>query len=573
MPAGCVQHYDLTASEGAEAVSTLDQRREFQRPRGLHDLTPDLARSAADGGGACSLGARLRQSIAANAIPTVATLVLVWLATVSLVVINYFIPFNFVTLVYMLPVVVAATQWGVWPGIVAAITGAAAADFFFYPPVYTFWIRDPQNVIDLVLFLLIALVTSNLAARLKNEAVNLRRREREIGELHAFSQRLATCLTGRDLIFAMQDYLSHALRYRAVLIATASDGEAPDDGVPPDGVPPDGVPPEIRRAALVLIKADALQGSTIEAHDGKAWLLRVIAPEILGYGAIAVEVGDSPVEITGAVAKRVEAVLDEVMVTFKHLKIKEAIENAKISYQTEVLRDALVGGVSHELRSPLASIIGSCSVLNEMPAVVNDRRASALVDAIGDQAGQLDSEIRDLLNAGRITAKGVLPQLAWTDPTDIVSAALRQKERRLASHRITLDVAADVPLVHVDSALVEQALGQLLENAAKYSPSSSEIKIVSRCEQNCVVLSVQDQGGGLTADELGQLGRRSFRGQSHAAAPSGSGLGLWIASTFIAANGGTLHAESPGPDRGATLSLRLPTVLSDAPELADMLDD
>ena len=563
MPAGCVQHCDLTASEGAEAVSTLDQRRGFQRPRRLHDLTADLARSAVDGRGANGRGARLRQSIAANAIPTVATLVLVWLATVSLVVINYFIPFNFVTLVYMLPVVVAATQWGVWPGIVAAFTGAAAADFFFYPPVYTFWIRDPQNVIDLALFLLIALVTSNLAARLKNEAVNLRRREREIGELHAFSQRLATCLTGRDLIFAMQDYLSHALRYRAVLIATASDSEAPGDGVPP----------EIRRAALVLIKADAPQGSTIEAHDGRAWLLRVIAPEILGYGAIAVEVGDSPVEITGAVAKRVEAVLDEVMVTFKHLKIKEAIENAKLSYQTEVLRDALVGGVSHELRSPLASIIGSCSVLNEMPAIVNDRRASALVDAIGDQAGQLDSEIRDLLNAGRITAKGVLPQLAWTDPTDIVSAALKQKERRLASHRITLDVATDVPLVHVDSALVEQALGQLLENAAKYSPSSSEIKIVSRCEQNCVVLSVQDQGGGLTADELGQLGRRSFRGQSHAAAPSGSGLGLWIASTFIAANGGTLHAESAGPDRGATLSLRLPSVLSDAPELADMLDD
>ena len=82
----------------------------------------------------------------------------------------------------------------------------------------------------------------------------------------------------------------------------------------------------------------------------------------------------------------------------------------------------------------------------------------------------------------RITAKGVLPQLAWTDPTDIVSAALKQKERRLASHRVTLDVAADVPLVHVDSVLVEQALGQLLENAAKYSPSGSDIKIVSRCE-------------------------------------------------------------------------------------------
>ena len=126
---------------------------------------------------------------------------------------------------------------------------------------------------------------------------------------------------------------------------------------------------------------------------------------------------------------------------FKHLKVKEAIEQATINYRTEILRDALVGGVSHELRTPLASILGSCSVLNQMPAIRNDRRSQALVDAIHDQAGQLDNEICDLLNATRITAKGVRPQLAWTDPTDIVSAALKQKERRLASHWVKLDLA------------------------------------------------------------------------------------------------------------------------------------
>ena len=97
--------------------------------------------------------------------------------------------------------------------------------------------------------------------------------------------------------------------------------------------------------------------------------------------------------------------------TLKHLKVKEAIEQATINYRTEILRDALVGGVSHELRTPLASILGSCSVLDEMPAIRNDRQSHALVEAIHDQAGQLDSEIRDLLDATRISAKGVRPQL------------------------------------------------------------------------------------------------------------------------------------------------------------------
>ena len=503
---------------------------------------------------------------ATNAISIVATLALVWLATISLVVLNSLAPLDLVPLIYMLPVVLAATQWGLVPGLVAAVAGAAAADFFFYPPLYSFWLENPQDVVDLLLYLLVAVVTSNLAARVKTKADTLSRREKEISELHAFSQGLATCLTGRDLIFAVQDYLSNTLGYRAVLIATAPDDhDANDHSV---------VPEEIWRQAVKLIAANASRASTIlEPYSGGAWLMRVIAPEILGYGAIAVELDDSPGGRTAAVAQRVEMLLDEATATLKHLKVKEAVEQATINYRTEILRDALVGGVSHELRTPLASILGSCSVLNQMPAIRNDRRSQALVGAIHDQAGQLDGEICDLLNATRISAKGVRPQLMWTDPTDIVSAALKQKERRLASHWVELDLDRDIPLVRVDSVLVEQALGQLLENAAKYSPTGSEIKISSRCDRDHVVFSVKDQGSGLTADEKGQLGKRCFRGERRPVGESGSGLGLWIASTFIAANGGTLHVESPGPNLGTTISLRLPTASQNMPELVGAAND
>jgi K+-sensing histidine kinase KdpD len=559
MPAGCVQNSGLSAFGKAKVVST------FQERLGLRDLTAKLPNNNTNERRARH-NARWLNFVAANALPIVATLALVWLATIGLVVVNSFAPLDLVPLIYMLPVILAATQWGLLPGLVAAVGGAAAADFFFYPPLYSFWLQNPQDVIDLLLYLLVATVASNLAARLKTKADTLGRREKEIRELHAFSQGLATCLTGRDLIFAVQDYLSNTLRYRAVLIATA-----PDDH---DANAHSAVPEELRRQALQLIAANAPRASTVlELKSGGAWLVRVIAPEILGYGAIAVELGDSPGGRTAAVAQRVAMLLDEATATLKHLKVKEAVEQATINYRTEILRDALVGGVSHELRTPLASILGSCSVLNQMPAVRNDHRSQALVDAIHDQAGQLDGEICDLLNATRITAKGVRPQLMWTDPTDIVSAALKQKERRLASHWVKLDLAEDVPLVHVDSVLVEQALGQLLENAAKYSPTGSEIKVSSRCERDHVVFSVKDQGGGLTADEKGQLGKRCFRGERRPVGESGSGLGLWIASTFIAANGGTLHVESPGPNRGTTISLRLPTASQNMPELVGAAND
>lgn len=503
---------------------------------------------------------------AAGITPIAASLALVWLATIGLVVLSSFIPLNLAPLIYMLPVVLAASQWGIVAGLVAAFAGAAAADFFFYPPLYSFWLDNRQDVIDLLLYLLVAIVTSNLAARLKHEADTSSRREKEITELHAFSQGLATCLTSRDLIFAVQDYLSNTLKYRAYLIAAA-----PSDLNPgPDGT---AVPAAVRREAAKLKSANAAEAATVtDPLTDKAWLVRGIAPEILDYGAIAIELGYGSAESIRLIARHVEAVLEQATVTLKHLKVKEAIEQATISYRTEILRDALVSGVSHDLRTPLASILGSCSVLNQMPAVADHRDSSALVEAIHDQAAELDTQIRDVLDAARIGAKGVCPQLEWTDPTDIVGAAVKQKARRLAAHRVDLDLHRDVPLVHVDPVLVEQALGQLLENAAKYSPAGTRIEIKSRRQEDYVELSVTDQGGGLTAEEQQQLGQRSYR-SARQAAVAGSGLGLWIASTFVAANGGSLHAESLGPNLGSTVSLRLPTVSEDTPELMDALDD
>jgi K+-sensing histidine kinase KdpD len=541
-------------------VSALEDRRQI---RGLTESLPGATAEASSD----RRYASWMELAGANALPLVATLALVWVATVGLVVINNFIQLNFVPLIYMVPVVIAATQWGILAGIVAAVAGTVAADFFFYPPLYSFWLSHPQDAIDLTLFLLVAIITSNLAARLKRETEATKRRAKEIKELYSFSQRLTTCLTARDLIFALQDHLSNALGYRTVLIASSADGQSAEWDAAT-------VPREIRQEAAKQVAHGISHAATIvDPNTRKAWLVRSIAPEILGYSAIASELPVGAGERGAAIARRVEALLEEATATLKHLKIKESIAQATVEYRTEVLRDALIGGVSHELRTPLASILGTCSVLNQMPVILNDRKSHDLIEAIHDQAGQLDGEIRDLLDATRITAKGIQPQLTWADPTDIVNAAMKQKSRRLASHWVTLDLQCDIPLIHVDSVLVEQAIGQILENAAKYSPVGTGIKVASRCEDGDVVLSVSDQGSGLTADEKEQLGKSSFRGERQPVGGAGSGLGLWIASTFVSANGGTLHAGSRGPNLGTTISLRFPTAPENAPEPADAIDD
>jgi K+-sensing histidine kinase KdpD len=193
-----------------------------------------------------------------------------------------------------------------------------------------------------------------------------------------------------------------------------------------------------------------------------------------------------------------------------------------------------------------------------MPLIQKDERARSMIEAISDEVAELDGFIQNLLNATRVTASGIDPHLEWSDPRDILNAAIKARARRLAAHKVETEFAEDLPLVNVDSGLIEESCGHLLENAAKYSPSGSTISVSATSMQGDVVLSISDQGVGITPDERPNLGRRSFRSQRHKATIPGSGLGFWIASTFVNANGGTLDITSPGQGRGTTASITLP---------------
>jgi K+-sensing histidine kinase KdpD len=214
--------------------------------------------------------------------------------------------------------------------------------------------------------------------------------------------------------------------------------------------------------------------------------------------------------------------------------------------------------MSHELRNPLVSILGATSVLDQIAEIRGDARTRTLLKTVHEEAARLDTDIQNLVDAARITAGVERPNPELTDPVDMVHAAVAQKNSRLAAHRVDVSLAPNLPLIQVQSALVENALAQLLDNAAKYSPAGATISIDGRVDRDNVVLSVSDQGVGLTVEERQHVGQRSFRGTRHVAAIPGSGLGLWIANTFVAANGGRLEAESAGPGRGTTVRIRFP---------------
>jgi two-component system sensor histidine kinase KdpD len=268
----------------------------------------------------------------------------------------------------------------------------------------------------------------------------------------------------------------------------------------------------------------------------------------------------------------IDDALADAAATLERLDVARALNEAKMRSETELLREALIGSVSHELRTPLASILGAATILHNAPALAHDERLLALTTVVRDEAERLNIDIQNLLDATTISRQQVRPKLQWVEPVDIVNAAVDHRRRRLTGYPVTLDLDSNLPIVHVDPAQVVQALVQIIDNAAKYSPVGSPIRIAAHPQGRTVVLSVHDSGAGLTQEERRQVGGRFFRGPRHTATTSGSGLGLWITKAFISANGGKVEVESDGVDRGTTVSIHLPMSAEEITPDSDNLD-
>src|SRR6516225_9081577 len=467
------------------------------------------------------------------------------------------------TVIYLLTVLICGWQLGLVPALVAAIAGVLGSAILFYNPN-----ASPSELLDLALFLIVALVASHVANSMKQTTELARKREREMTDLYAFSRRLAAAPGAAEIYRAIEDHLAtHAQRKVALFVP---DREAGEEGGSEQGG--DGTVPEPVRAAI----ADVQGGQSVEANvtddTGNVWHVRRVSQKTPDFGVIAIDLGRLPANEAAEAHQRVNDMLSDAADTLERLDVAHALDQAKMRSETELLREALIGSVSHELRTPLASILGAATVLRQSPAVLNDERLNSLAGVVRDEAERLNNDIQNLLDATRISREQIKPQLEWIEPSDIVNGALERRQRRLAAHKVALDMDSNLPFIRVDPMLVQQAFVQIVDNAAKYSPPGSTINVSAKRNGHAVVLAVQDHGAGLTPDETEQLGERFFRGPRLAATTSGSGLGIWIARAFVQANGGQIEATSEGVDQGTTVAIHLPYV-ADAPPLEANPDD
>jgi two-component system sensor histidine kinase KdpD len=473
------------------------------------------------------------------------------------------------TVIYLIPVLIAAIRWGIVPSLFAAVCGVVASAFFFFPPLYSLRIRDPQEVINLVLYVFVAVVVSQLATRLKRQLEMARQREIDLRDLYAFSRRLAVAFDVSDIHSAIEDHLAAVMQRKVVLFAGAR--EASGNGRRAAAAVPAEVLAEV--ADVASGRRDAATGVTVTGDSGEVWLVRAVSPNSPEFGVIAINLGRESKQATDELRIRVDAVLVDATATLERLGVAHAIGEARMRAQTDQLREALIGSVSHELRTPLASILGAATVLSAAPALQGEKQLKALVHDVRDEAERLNNDIQNLLDASRISSEGVKPRIEWAEPVDIVNSAIERCRRRLADRKVTVNLTPDLPLVHVDPVLVQQALVQIFDNAVKYSQLGSQITVSAHVRDGRLIISVSDEGAGLTNAEHAQIWDRFARGERHAASTSGSGLGLWIANAFIAANGGKMNAVSDGPGLGTTVAIELPVTQATIPHMESDADE
>jgi two-component system, OmpR family, sensor histidine kinase KdpD len=494
--------------------------------------------------------------------PVLLSLLLVAGTTLLLLGIDRVFGIAHVSIAYVLPVLIAATMLGLVPALVVAVAAVAVSAFFFYPPIYDFRVASPQQLIDLTMFVIVAVTTGQLAAAARANAARAKEREAEIRALYNFSRLLAVATEPADISAAVQNHLS-AMTGRRVVYFAADRAAAPSERHQSGP----SVPKAIRNAVDRLAGARTADGLTVaDAETATRWLVRSVSPRSPEYGLLAIDMGDAGDDgEPSAMHARIDALLGDATASFERLGVAHAISEARLRAEAETLREALMGSVTHGLRTPLSSIIGSASILVETPAVATDQRSANLVGIVRDEAERLDHDIQRLVDATRISSAGVRPHLAWADPADIVNAALARQRRALAGHAVELRLSEDMPLVHVDPVLIEQALAQILDNAAKYSPPGTAISIDGARRGEHTAIAVGDEGAGLTAEEAAQVFERFYRGPRSAMTTTGTGLGLWIAHAFVSACAGRLEVASPGPGRGTTVTMLLP-----APSIAKL---
>ncbi|HVV65091.1 MAG TPA: sensor histidine kinase KdpD [Rhizomicrobium sp.] len=467
-----------------------------------------------------------------------------------------------IAMLFLVPVLLVAISFGLRPALATAFLSVMAYNFFFLPPLYTFTIADPNNWLSFAVLLLVAVTAANLAARVRAQANLAATRAQIAGELYQFTGKLAAIARLDDILWAAAFQIASMLRMNVVILLPDPKSKRLEIRV---GYPPeDELDAQDLAAAMWCWEKGHPAGRDAETLPGAK---RLFLPMRTGQGPVGV-IGllrrDGTNLISPDDRRLLDSLMDQTALAIERSLLAAEVDEAKVRAEADRLRVAMLSSLSHDLRTPLASILGASTSLLSGKDLYDWRQTADLLATIREEAERLDRFVGNLLDMSRLEAGVLGAKCETVDVRDLVNSALKRLARQFSSHRLVLDLPGDLPLVRVDPVLAEQAIFNVLENASKYAPSSSEVEIAARAEKTHVALCMQDEGPGIPADELPHIFDKFYRAKSADRRIAGTGLGLAVARGFVEAFGGTLEAANRTAGHGALLTMTFPVASADA---------
>src|SRR3974390_2261151 len=467
-----------------------------------------------------------------------------------------------VDLVFMTGIVAVAARYGLWPSLFASVVASLCYNFFFLPPLYMFTIADPKNVLAFIFFIVMAIIVSNVAARVQSQAVTAMTRARTTESLYSFSRKLAGVGALDDVLWATAYQVALMLKVRVVLLTPQDGSIEVAAGYPPEDILDDAD----LAAAKWAWQNNRAAGRGSDTLPGSK---RLFLPMRTGRGPVGVVGIDSDKPgplLTPDERRLLDALIDQSALAIERVHLVEDMDRVKRTVETEHLRSALLTSISHDLKTPLAAILGSAGALRSMSGQLTDVQKEELTSTIADESERLNRFIANLLDMTKLESGAIAPNSSLHSIGEVIGSALRRAEKILSRHKVALDIYRDLPLVKIDEVLFEQAIFNLLDNAAKYSARGRPIQINGRRDGDSVVLDIVDEGVGIPASDVERIFDKFYRVQKGDQVRPGTGLGLAIARGFIGAMQGTITASNRTDRSGAVLTIRLP-VTADAAKL------
>ncbi|MEO8752277.1 MAG: two-component system sensor histidine kinase KdpD [Casimicrobiaceae bacterium] len=466
---------------------------------------------------------------------------------------NYFDLANIVML-FLLAVVLVALKWGRGPAVLAAFVSVATFDFFFVAPRFSFAVSDFQYLLTFAVMLVVALIIGQMTAGLRYQARVAAYREERARVLYEFARDMSSLLLTDDVVAAATKSIANTFRAKAAILVP----DAEDRIRPPDGNSSAGNAQELAidlGAAAWAYDKGQPAGAGTDTLAGNEYLYLPLRAPMRTRGVLVIKPENARLLLVPEQRRHLDTFAALTAIALERVHYVEVAQQALIHMESERLRNSLLSTLSHDLRTPLAALVGLAeSLALTRPALSSEQLESA--QAIADQARRMGALVSNLLEMARIESGEFKLRRKWQPFEEVIGSALKAAQPALARHRVEVKLAPGLPLVEFDATLIERVLYNLIENACKYTPPETLITLAAEASAGSLVVSVSDNGPGVPKGQEEAIFEKFTRGTRESSTP-GVGLGLAISRAIVEAHHGRIDVRN-APAGGAHFTFTLP---------------